>query len=54
MKSVNEWMEVIPPDMEIPIDFGRMYLICLDHIDRLSDMDIIRNFVVHKHYFRNG
>jgi hypothetical protein len=52
--SVNKWIDIIPPNMEIPIDFGIMYIICLDHIDRLSDMDIIRNFVVHKHYFRNG
>lgn len=52
--SVNKWIDIIPPDMELPVDIGIIYIMCLDHIDRLSDMDIIRNFVVHKHYFRNG
>lgn len=54
MKSVKEWMEVIPPDIEIPtLNITGMYLICASYINKLSEVDEFRNFVVHKHYFRN-
>lgn len=52
MKSVKEWMEIIPPDMEIPIDNVKIYFICSPYIKKLSEVDNFRNFVVHKHYYR--
>jgi hypothetical protein len=53
--SVNKWIDIIPPDMEMPFYYeSGMYLICAPYIKRLSEVDDFRNFVVHKHYFRNG
>lgn len=52
MKSVNEWMEIIPPDTKIPADESAMYIMCQQYIKKLSEVDNFRAFAAHIHFYR--
>ena len=56
-KMINnkKWLEIIPPDMEMPFDYeSGMYLICAPYIKRLSEVDDFRSYAIHIHYNRQS